>query len=195
MRRPGGVSAGHAIECRPTSARKAATSLGATLLAPAVDSAHNDECDESDRHHVASSSDGIGPSTMALMLAAANGLPASLTCPIAAISAAILPQAAVLPGSTGVAVGVAQMLGHAHRSRPQLMVAFPPLTLAVLAPFAFTRAAKLCNRHGLVELGNRPEHLSDQFGGRAVIEEGGRTSLTSALAGPPSTIHWLGEAR
>src|SRR5262245_32824734 len=66
--------------------------------------------------------------------------------------------------------------GSRHDLWPRFSVRLATLDLlACVAPLAFAGAAELGDGHGLVKLGHSAEHLADQLGCRAVIQEGIRT--------------------
>ena len=50
-------------------------------------------------------------------------------------------------------------------------MALEPLTLTDFTALALACTAQLRDRHGLVELGDRAEHLADQLGRRRVVDE------------------------
>src|SRR5215831_10655766 len=56
-----------------------------------------------------------------------------------------------------------------------LGVALAPFTLAYVPPLALAGTAQLGDRHGLVELGDRAEHLAYQLGRGRVVDEGAGT--------------------
>ena len=68
----------------------------------------------------------------------------------------------------------AQLTNQGDKLDVQLRMRFATFTLAVFPTLAFAGATEFRHRHGLIELGDRAEHLAHKLGRWRIVDEGAR---------------------